>query len=113
VTTYFVSHAWKSTVGYLVNTIERFLASASDNTCVWIDFVAINQHCARNPEQNKADVAAFVDLLKACQGGTLVVIYMEKCNTATRGWCLFEWDHTLHLHGQDGLHMHSEHTCTY
>jgi hypothetical protein len=66
VTTYFVSHAWKSTVGYLVNTIERFLASASDNTCVWIDFVAINQHRAGNPQQNKADVAAFVDVLKAC-----------------------------------------------
>jgi hypothetical protein len=113
VPTYFVSHAWKSTVGYLINTIERFLASASDSTCVWIDFLAINQHSAGNPEQNKADVAAFEDVLKICEGGTLVVIDMEKCNTASRAWCLFEWDHTLHLHGQDGLHMHGEHACTY
>ena len=33
--TYFISHAWQSTVAKLFSTIEAFLADASDNTCAW------------------------------------------------------------------------------
>ena len=29
----------------------------------------------------------------------------EKTNPATRAWCLYEWDHTLHYFNSDGLHM--------
>ncbi len=76
---------------------------ASEDTCVWLDFVAINQH--EGFAQNKADVQAFEDCLKQCTGGTLVVVDHKRCNPATRGWCLYEWDHTLLHHGPDGLHM--------
>jgi hypothetical protein len=100
--TYFVSHAWQSTVAKLFDTIEAFLADAADDICVWLDFVAINQHPIA---QNKEDVDSFAACLKACSGGTLVVVDHESCNPAKRGWCLFEWDFTLVFHGPDGLHM--------
>ncbi len=40
---YFVSHAWLGTVGKLFDTVLNFLSSASEETCVWIDCIAINQ----------------------------------------------------------------------
>jgi len=101
--TYFVSHAWMNTVAKLFDTIEAFLADAADDTCVWLDFVAINQHST--VAQNKEDVSSFDACLWACSGGTLVVVDHERCNPAKRGWCLFEWDFTLLFHGPDGLHM--------
>ncbi|GAX72581.1 hypothetical protein CEUSTIGMA_g37.t1 [Chlamydomonas eustigma] len=102
---YFVSHAWNGAWTKLVDTVENYLMSASDTTCVWIDCVAINQHSDTNKAQNQADVAAFENVLKVCTGGTIVVIDMPRCNPATRSWCMYEWDHTLHYHGPDGLHM--------
>ncbi len=101
--TYFISHAWKSTPAKLFDTIEGFLVHASDDTCVWLDFVAINQH--EEFAQSSEDVMAFEACLKQCRGGTIVVVDQQRCNPATRGWCLFEWDHTLLHHGPDGLHM--------
>ncbi|GAX81308.1 hypothetical protein CEUSTIGMA_g8739.t1 [Chlamydomonas eustigma] len=104
--TYFVSHAWLGTVCKLFDTITSFLSSASDETCIWIDCIAINQHGDTNPEQNQADVAAFEDVLQLCSGGTIVVVDMANgCNPASRAWCLYEWDYTLHYHGPDGLHL--------
>jgi hypothetical protein len=37
------SHAWLGTVSKLFDTIFNFLRSASEDTQVWIDFVAVNQ----------------------------------------------------------------------
>lgn len=37
----------------LLDTIEGFLSSAADTTCVWIDCVAINQHSETNKAANK------------------------------------------------------------
>ena len=100
------SHAWLGTVGKLLDTVFGFLSSASEDTRVWIDCVAINQHDKTNAAQNKADVSAFEDVLQLCGGGTIVVVDMASgTNPASRGWCLYEWDHTLHYHGPDGLHM--------
>ena len=100
------SHAWLGTVGKLLDTVFGFLSSASEDTRVWIDCVAINQHGDTNVAQNKADVSAFEDVLQLCGGGTIVVVDMASgTNPASRGWCLYEWDHTLHFHGPDGLHM--------
>ena len=56
--------------------------------------------------QNKEDVSAFEDVLQLCNGGTIVVVDMARgTNPASRAWCLYEWSHTLHYHGPDGLHM--------
>lgn len=49
--TYFISHAWKGTLAKLLDAVETFLASAAEETCVWIDCVAVNQHDDTNPEQ--------------------------------------------------------------
>ncbi len=86
--TYFISHAWQSTVAKLFKTIESFLIDASDETAVWLDFVAINQH---DGAENREDVRAFVQVIKQCKDGTLVVVDQQRCNPATRGWCLYEW----------------------
>ncbi len=44
--------------------------------------------------------------LQVCSDGTIVVVDMASgCNPASRAWCLYEWDYTLHYHGADGLHM--------
>ena len=100
------SHAWLGTVGKLLDTVFGFLSSASEDTRVWIDCIAINQHGDTNGAQNKADVSAFEDVLQLCGGGTIVVVDMGSgTNPASRGWCLYEWDYTLHYHGPDGLHM--------
>jgi hypothetical protein len=134
--TYFISHAWNGKVRKLLDTIEDFLSNALDTTAVWIDFVAINQNnCSSVKSDSEAldyFVQAFGAVMKACHGGTLVVVDMKNCNPATRWegpegctshpscltflapaalllcriWCVFEWDQTLHLHGPDGLHMH-------
>ena len=103
--TYFVSHAWKSPLVKLIDTVLDFLRDAPDDTCVWIDVLAINQHRDTRPEVNKADVAAFEHTLKICIAGTIVIVDMLTCSPATRSWCLFEWDHTVLFHGLDGLHL--------
>jgi hypothetical protein len=74
---------------------------------VWCDFVAVNQHPhgdGVSHHENQEDVAAFKAVLKKCIGGTIVVCDV-RYNPATRGWCIYEWDHTILFHGPDGLHM--------
>ena len=100
-----MSHAWNGSWVKLVETVMERLSSASEETRVWIDCVAINQHGDTNAAQNKADVTAFSVVLEQCTGGTIVVVDMVRCNPATRSWCIYEWDHTLLYHGTDGLHM--------
>ena len=99
---YFASHAWKGTFKQLEHTILNFLRNASEDTSVWIDFIAINQHSDTCLQINNADVASFVSTLKICKG-TIVAVDMAHCNPASRAWCLYEWDHTLEHHGFDGL----------
>ena len=79
------------------------MVDAPEDTAVWIDIFAINQHADTCPDINKADVAAFEDTIKICTSGTIVVIDMKICSPATRAWCLFEWDHTVAYHGQEAL----------
>ncbi|GAX79162.1 hypothetical protein CEUSTIGMA_g6602.t1 [Chlamydomonas eustigma] len=67
---HFISHAWQSTVCKLFDTIESFLIDAADSTCVWLDFVAINQN--ENFAQSKKDVSAFEDCLKECRVATQI-----------------------------------------
>jgi hypothetical protein len=69
----------------LVHGVLGYLGNASDDTAVWFDIVAVNQH-ADSP-QNKQDVASFEATLKACTAGTIVVVDMSLCSPATRGWC--------------------------
>ncbi|KXZ51639.1 hypothetical protein GPECTOR_12g603 [Gonium pectorale] len=54
---YFISHAWKNTFEGLVAGVEEHLAAASEDTVVWIDVFAVNQH-PDTPYQAR-DVAAF------------------------------------------------------
>ena len=54
--------------------------------------------------ENQEDVRAFDAVLRLCSGGTIVVCSVFY-NPATRGWCIYEWDHTILHHGADGLHM--------
>ena len=83
-----------------------FLSAASDDTAVWIDVIAVNQHRDLRAAENSADVAAFSQVVEFCKAGTLVIVDMQRMNPAKRAWCLYEWDHTLRCHGPDGLHFH-------
>ncbi len=131
--TYFVSHAWsahapplpythvqvslapllishgpsfrRSPFAKLLDTVFSFLRNAPEETTVWVDVVAINQHQDTRPDANAADVAAFERTLKICTAGTIVVVDMPTCSPASRAWCLYEWDHTVKYHGLDGLHL--------
>ncbi|KAG2452669.1 hypothetical protein HYH02_002902 [Chlamydomonas schloesseri] len=100
---YFVSHAWKNSLALLLDYLDSFLAAAADTTAVWIDILAVNQH--EKTEQQKHDIGAFSAVVAACSAGTIVVLDIANCNPSTRGWCIFEWAHTLSAHGPDGLHM--------
>jgi len=102
---YFISHAWKGSFAKLLRETLAYLKSASHGTCVWIDCVAVNQHRDDRPEVNMADVASFEDTIKVCTGGTIVVADVARCNPASRGWCVHEWDRTTFYHGSDGLIM--------
>jgi len=82
-----------------------YLKNASMETTVWIDIIAINQHEDTCPEENEADVKAFESTIKICTLGTITVIDLETCNTATRAWCLYEWGRTIKHHGLEGLHL--------
>ena len=101
---YFVSHAWKGRFARLVKAVKNHLRNAPDHTRVWIDCFAVNQHQDTMPDVNKADVASFDATIQQCRGGTIVVVDMERCNPASRGWCLYEWDNTV-LPWSQGLVM--------
>lgn len=80
--------AWKGGFAKTMQAVLDYLNDASDSTCVWLDMFAVNQHPDTNPAQNKADVAAFKDVLKASEAGTIVVVDIVKCSPAGRLWCL-------------------------
>ncbi|KAK3267376.1 hypothetical protein CYMTET_24063, partial [Cymbomonas tetramitiformis] len=101
---YFISHAWKGAFATLFNRVLEFLTSASDETRVWVDVFAVNQHREALHQQNRQDVMAFEDVVEHCVG-TIVVVDMARMNPATRAWCVYEWDATIWHHGSDGLQM--------
>ena len=77
------------TFSQLVYCVFAFLGNAADDTGVWLDVVAVNQH--KDNPQNKQDVASFEATLKLCTAGTIVAVDMALCSPATRGWC--KWHH--------------------
>lgn len=93
----FISHAWKGGFSKLCKEIYAHMKKheLSEEIIVWLDVLAVNQHGGPDGndfsrEQNRADVAAFQDVLKTCMGGTVVVCDFAKCDTTTRCWCLYE-----------------------
>ncbi|KAK3242230.1 hypothetical protein CYMTET_48071 [Cymbomonas tetramitiformis] len=101
---YFISHAWKGAFATLLNRVLNFLVSASDETRVWVDVFAVNQHREPLHQQNRQDVMAFKDVVEHCVG-TIVVVDIARMNPAMRAWCVYEWDATIWHHGSDALQM--------
>ena len=90
---YFISHAWMGSFKKLLTTVLHFLDAASkENTFVWIDCVAVNQHrhTEMAQEQNRTDVAAFKNVVQISSSGTVVVVDALRCNPASRAWCIYE-----------------------
>ncbi|KXZ53022.1 hypothetical protein GPECTOR_8g39 [Gonium pectorale] len=102
---YFISHAWMNRAQRLFEYVLGFLQDAEDGVSVWIDILAVNQHAGTQAQLHDVSPEAFSATVQACSAGTLVVLDREACSPATRAWCIFEWTHTLTLHGPDGLHM--------
>ena len=50
---YFVSHAWQGRFEMLFDGVMHMLRNASDDTAVWLDFVAVNQHNDTRPAINQ------------------------------------------------------------
>lgn len=107
---FFISHAWKGTFAHLLRQVFRYCEENNIEETVrfWLDVLAVNQHGGKDcsplsQAQNTADVSSFQNVLSLCERGTVVVLQLDKVNTANRAWCLFEWSWTLHYHGNKGL----------
>ena len=90
---YFISHAWSGSFKKLLTSVLAFLKDASDTeTYVWIDQLAVNQHRHTDlaKAQNDADVGAFKSVVQICSAGTIVVVDANRCNPASRAWCVYE-----------------------
>lgn len=77
--------SWEAVRGHSVLVSKE---PCSDDTVVWLDILAVNQH--QNAE-TREDVAAFATTVKACGMGTVVIVDIERSNAASRAWCLYEW----------------------
>ena len=53
---YFISHAWQGRFVRLLDGVLYALRNASDDTAVWFDFVAVNQHNDTRPAINQVCV---------------------------------------------------------
>ena len=53
---YFISHAWQGRLVSLIEGVLSRLRNASDDTAVWLDFVAVNQHNDTRPAINQVRV---------------------------------------------------------
>jgi hypothetical protein len=53
---YFISHAWQGRFVVLIDGVLYALRNASDDTAVWLDFVAVNQHNDTRPAINQVRV---------------------------------------------------------
>lgn len=117
---YFVSHAWKGSWSKLLNVVFDFVKEKSlpEDTKFWLDCVSVNQHGDVNRAQNKEDVDAFQHVLRTCSDGTVVYFTSIQdmkdseakeltceLTTASRAWCLYEWDWSLTHHGPSGIHF--------
>ncbi|KXZ47607.1 hypothetical protein GPECTOR_34g766 [Gonium pectorale] len=95
---YFISHTWKNRVCRLFEYVLGYLQDAADSVAVWLDVLCVNQHEDTMAHRHDVSARAFSATVRACSGGTIVVMDREVCSPATRA-------HTLALHGSDGLHM--------
>ncbi len=76
----------------LLDRVLGFLQTASpEDTRVWIDVLAVNQH--QGTEEQKEDVSGdtFDATIAACSRGTIVVMDGGNVAPASRAWCTFEW----------------------
>ncbi|PNH02253.1 Vegetative incompatibility protein HET-E-1, partial [Tetrabaena socialis] len=90
----------------LFEYVLSYLSNASNTVTVWLDILCVNQHEGTAAHQQDVHPHSFSSVVAACSAGTLVVMDAEVVSPATRAWCIFEWAHTLLLHGSDGLHLH-------
>ncbi|PNH07715.1 Vegetative incompatibility protein HET-E-1 [Tetrabaena socialis] len=103
---YFISHTWMNKASRLFEYVLSYLSNASNTVTVWLDILCVNQHEGTAAHQLDVHPHSFSSVVAACSAGTLVVMDAEVVSPATRAWCIFEWAHTLLLHGSDGLHLH-------
>ncbi|PNH07719.1 hypothetical protein TSOC_005803 [Tetrabaena socialis] len=103
---YFISHTWMNKASRLFEYVLNYLSNASDTVTVWLDILCVNQHEDTAAHPLDVHPHSFSSVVAACSAGTLVVMDAGVVSPATRAWCIFEWAHTLLLHGSDGLHLH-------
>ena len=97
--TYFVSHAWKSSLLFLVESAAAYLEGASpDETYLWLDVFAINQDydkqrypqhdgwAAMGELDDGRTLARVIDVARK----TLVVLDEATLAPLRRLWCLYE-----------------------
>ena len=84
----FISHAWRGRFSVLIDQVLAYAEreSLTDDYGVWMDMWAVNQ---LNDQIDEVGVA-FMDVVQTCLDGTLVVCDLDKCETYSRAWCLFE-----------------------
>eukprot|EP00798_Chlamydomonas_sp_ICE-L_P019508 gene19508-26178_t len=100
---FFISHTWSRRLKDLLSLLRsHFVEGVDDDTLLWLDIVAINQH----PYVDKGcllqdDVASLASVVQATEQ-TLFCLD-DQCVVLTRIWCLFEVWQTFLAKGVSGL----------
>jgi hypothetical protein len=69
-----------------------FLQNASpEDTRVWIDVLAVNQHQGTEAQKEDVRPETFDATIRTCSRGTIVVMNWGKVNPTSRAWCTYEW----------------------
>eukprot|EP00798_Chlamydomonas_sp_ICE-L_P003940 gene3940-14017_t len=85
---FFISHTWSVRLKDLLTLLQSHFLE-DDDTLLWLDIVAINQH----PYEDKGcllqdDVASLASVVQATEQTLLCLD--EQCVVLTRIWCLYE-----------------------
>ena len=95
VPSFLISNPWAGSFKKMTDSVFSFFKGASEDTVIWLDFIALNQWeeglgTEESERQAQIDQDAFKSVLRTCHEGTLVVADMARCNPASRVWCLYE-----------------------
>jgi len=87
-----VVHAWDAPFMLIVDQLTQYLGCSSEDTFVWLDFVALNLHpqgASAAPDTLPGNPSLVKELVHVCAQGALLIL--DKSMTPlNRTWCLYE-----------------------
>jgi hypothetical protein len=89
IATVFVSYAWLTNVGQLLNTLK--IKYGNKDVYIWIDFACVDQHGIVGQMDFHVLSDAFKDKLTTIKSAVIVLSGGIKPVAMGRSWCCFEW----------------------